>query len=277
MHQSKQIAFSLYVKKTGQVPVFKAIKQADFVSGTPFAIKNKLSSGASDCNWGGKRNSASRTSSSLSLVQATNIIAATNYAAAIGLPFNRFLTIHWEQAGIADNQVAWATGRFLKLANDWLRKRGGRIAWVWVRENGDGKGSHVHILIHLPVNKITGENGRGCHVNKTLGKQHTGLGNMPRRWLRLITGSAYLASTIKTERIAGSARAAHASPAFYHANLMTVLGYVLKGADEQAAKSLHLVTVEAGGRIIGKRCGASQNIGATARLKHHGGHIGNRP
>lgn len=212
--------------------------------------------------WGGARNSASRTSDSLSLNQAANIIAAAHFAAAIGLPLNRFLTIHWEHAGIPDERAAWATGRFLKLAGDWIAKRSGRIskveqnrkriAWAWVRENGDGKGSHVHILLHVPANKIVGKN-------------QTQLGNMPRRWLRSITGKPYCAGTIKTARIGGTTGAAHSSPAAYHENLAAVVGYVLKGTSSAAAPALALDRLEAGGRIVGKRAATSQNIGRAAR------------
>ena len=264
-------------KKSDQVPDNTGEKQADSASGTPFATKNRHSSGPSDCKWGGTRNSAGRTSIALSLAQASNIIAATKYGAAVGLPFNRFLTIHWEQAGIPDSRAAWATGRFLKLAGDWIAKCGGRIAWVWVRENGDGKGSHVHILMHLPARKITGENGRGRGADNTAGKQRARLGNMPRRWLRSITGTAYVASTIKTKRIGGTAGAALNAPAAYEANLQTVVGYVLKGACPTAARSLGLERLEPGGVVIGKRAATSQNIGRAARATAWTNSLGRPP
>lgn len=197
--------------------------------------------------WGGSRNSASRTSDSLSLDQAANIIEAAQFAAAAGVPFNRHLTIHWQQAGIADERAAWATGRFLKLAGDWIATAGDRFSWAWVRENGDRKGSHAHILLHLPA--------------------PTRIGGMQRRWLRLITGLAYSASTIKTGRIGGTAGAAQSAPAAYEVNLAAVVRYILKGACPAAARKLGLERLEAGGRIIGKRAATSQNIGRAARAK----------
>lgn len=181
---------------------------------------------------------------------------AAQFAAAAGMPFNRHLTIHWQQAGIPDGQAAWATGRFLKLAGDWIAKRGGRFAWAWIREN-DGvserlyarrnKGSHVHILLHLPAG--------------------TRIGNMQLRWLRSITGQPYSASTIKTGRIGGTAGAAQLAPAAYEANLAAVVGYLLKGASSAAAGELELGRLEPGGRIIGKRAATSQNIGRAARRR----------
>jgi hypothetical protein len=264
--------------KCAQTPDNTGEKQARGAFGTRVAIKTLTLSGASDSalRWGGRRNSAARTSSSLSLNQAAQIIEAAQFAAAIGLPFNRMLTIHWGQAGIADCRAAWATGRFLKLASDWIAKRCGRfskvgrnrqrIAWAWVRENGDGKGSHVHILMHLPADKITGENGKRAG-DKTPAKQRAKLGNMPRRWLRSITGAPYIAGTIKTERIGGTAGAAQASPAAYRDNLAAVVGYVLKGASPAAARALGLERIEAGGVIIGKRAATSQNVGRSARSR----------
>lgn len=206
--------------------------------------------------WGGRRNTASRTSDWLSLNQAANLIAAAQFAAAAGMPFNRHVTIHWEEAGIADERAAWATGRFLKLAGDWIAKRGGlelnqkhssRFAWGWVRENGQRKGSHVHILLHLPAG--------------------TRIGSMQRRWLRSITGLPYSASTIKTARIGGTAGAAQSAPVAYEVNLAAVVRYILKGASPNAARELGLERLEASGRIMGKRAATSQNIGSAARAR----------
>ena len=241
-------------------------------SASPFDAEHGFS------GWGGARNRADRVSESLSLEQAKNIIEAAQFAAAIGLPFNRHVTIHWERAGVHDNRAAAATGRFLKLAGDWIAKRGpqfeynqrkskrlARIAWAWVRENGDGKGSHVHILMHLPTVKITGKNGRSVHGDDTPGKQRAGLANMPRRWLRSITGNPHRVGTIKTQRIGGTAGAAMTASAAYGANLAAVVGYVVKGACPAAGRGLQLERMEPGGTIIGKRAATSENIGRSAR------------
>jgi hypothetical protein len=200
--------------------------------------------------WGGSRNRASRTSCSLSLERAVSLFDAAFYAAAIGLPLNRHVTIHWERAGVPDCRAAAATGAFLTLARDLLRKRGGRVAWVWVRENegrGSSKGSHVHILLHVPTGMT--------------------LGRMQRRWLRRITHAPYRTRTIRTARIGGRTGTVASAPAVYYANLAAVLGYVLKGASPEAARALGLEKVKAAGRIIGKRVATSQNIGRAARAQ----------
>jgi hypothetical protein len=267
--QSRFIKQPLAVPPGAQSPDKTGEKQALSPVGTSLAIIDIANSGASDSaqTWGGRRNSAARSSSSLSLNQATQIIEAAQFAAAIGLPFNRHVTIHWEQAGVPDSEAAKATARFLKLAGDWIAKRGGRIAWAWVRENGDGKGSHVHILLHLQANKITAKNGRLLATDNTARKQRARLGNIPRRWLRSITGKPYRAGTIRTQRIGGTAGAAQSAPAAYQENLKAVVGYILKGACPAAARALGLVRLEAGGNIIGKRAATSQNTGRAARAR----------
>lgn len=196
--------------------------------------------------WGGARNSAGRTSDALSLKQASGIIEAAQFAYRVGVPFNRHVTIHLERAGVPDSEAAAAIGAFLTLARDWLRKRGERTAWAWVRENGDGKGSHVHILLHVPAGVTWG-------------------GWRLRRWIERITGKRYQAGIIRTARIGGTARTAGAAPAAYQANLAAVVAYVIKGASREAGQALRLDRLEAGGRIISKRAGWSQNVGAAAR------------
>ena len=186
---------------------------------------------------GGARNAAGRTSFALSKRHARAICEAARFAWRKGLPLNRHITIHWQRAGITDSQAAAATGYFLRLLRDWLRKRGLATAWVWARENGPHKGSHVHILVHLPPGVVW-------------------RGGRSRRWLERVTGRRYAPSVIKTTRIAGRADAARSIPAHYEANLDAVVGYLTK--DGPGGKG-------EGGRIIGKRCGFSQNIGPAAR------------
>lgn len=244
------------VTEMSQPPDNTRKKQAASTIGTSVAIIALKNSGAQELasRWGGRRNSAARTSQSLTLKQAQNIIGAAQYATAIGLPFNRFVTIHWQQAGIPDSGAARSTGQFIKLASDYCAKRGSRIAWAWVRENGDGKGSHVHILLHWPNVKETADNGANWR-------------NLAQRWLRAITDKPYRVGTIKTERIGGTINTATASPALHNENLAKVVGYILKGTDPSVAPILGLTRLEAGGTIIGKRAATSQNIGQAARTR----------
>ena len=183
---------------------------------------------------GGARNRADRISDGLTMAQCRTLIASATTAMETGRAFNRFITVHWESAGIADSEAMTATTAFFKAFREWA----GATGYIWTRENGDGKGSHLHILAHIPA----GKRWRGA---------------LSRRWLERITGKAYRRNVILTRRIVG---AGQPESALYRANLGTVLAYTLKGAQPDAAGTLGIAH-EAGGRIIGKRCGTSRNIG----------------
>jgi len=97
-----------------------------------------------------------------------------------------------------------------------------------------------------------------------------------RRWLRMVTGQPYRAKVIRTSRIGGTVRAADTLPPSYWVGFAKVLDYVLKGIEAGASAKLRsssnalfrmlpLYRHGQGGRVIGKRCGWSENIGAAAR------------
>jgi hypothetical protein len=88
-------------------------------SGTTFDAKPR---------WGGARNDA--ISNTLPLTKAKAIISAAYRAQAMGLAFNRHLTVHWTAAGLPDDQAAAATGKLIKLMSDWLRTKGVKAAWA---------------------------------------------------------------------------------------------------------------------------------------------------
>jgi hypothetical protein len=168
----------------------------------------------------------------LDKVQA--LMAAAQRASAIGRPFNRFITVHWERVGVADAEAMRASTALLKYWREWL---GGQTAYIWTRENGGGKGSHLHILAHLP---------EGREIN----------GRRSMRWIQNIAGQPYRRDVILTVKIAG---AGQPDGALYAENLGAVLAYVLKGAEPEAAAAIS-IEHKHGGRIIGKRCGMSRNL-----------------
>lgn len=178
-----------------------------------------------------------------------NLHAAAHFAPKAGVPFNLFKTIHWQKAGVSDPLAA--TGRFLKLASDWIRSKGGTSAYVWVREAGDEKGEHVHILLHVPPALAPG------------------LARRQRGWLQAC-GAEWRRGVIYTERIGQSLRHATAgqvSGEDYLAHLEEVVGYVLKGGEPGALEALGLERRETTGALVGKRAGASQNLGPSARRR----------
>ena len=88
-----------------------------------------------------------------------------------------------------------------------------------------------------------------------------------KRWLRTITGKPYRARVILSKPIGGRLGLEAGNPELHAINLEAALAYVCKGASPEAASQFGLERLEPGGRIIGKRCGTSQNIGAKARNK----------
>jgi hypothetical protein len=196
---------------------------------------------------GGARNRRDRVSHALTTAQVANLTAAATHAERIGLPLTRMISVHWESAGIPLERMAWATGRFLGLLSKALARHGHATAWLWVDENGDGKGGHCHILAHVPARMVS-------HVTA-----------LQRGWLRLITGRPYRARVVHSRPVGGRLNVQESNPDLYAANLSVALSYVLKGANPEAAERFGLVRLESGGRVIGKRCGTSQNLGAKAR------------
>lgn len=198
---------------------------------------------------GGARNFASRESDALSAAHVTNLIAAVSHANAIGLPLNRMITIHWERAGISLEAIPGATGRFIDMMAKAMSRHGSKTAWAFVHENGDRKGGHCHLLAHVAsamVPIVTG---------------------MQKRWLRRIADRPYRARVILSRPIGGRLGLETSNPNLYAENLAEVLAYTIKGADPDAARKFELLRLKPGGRVIGKRCGTSQNIGRKARMQ----------
>lgn len=231
--------------KTGTAFAMKTISKSD----TAFSVQ------ALPASWGGARNRADRASDCLTVKQVRNIIDAIQASGSIGLPLNRHLTLHWGCYGIDDSDAGRATGDFLKLAGQFLRSKRQPFAFVYVRENdeGDGsKGPHTHCLLHVPP---------AIAPRFVL---------MQKRWLRIVTGKAYRRNAMRTARIGRSVTAATAAPEFYAVNLAVVAQYVLKASEPAAVSALGLPRAPVYGRVIGKRAGWSENIGAAARARCEG-------
>ena len=211
---------------------------------SPIALRGEVSKSPLDGKRrGGARNRADRESYSLTARQIANLNAAVLQAQKTGLPLNRFITVHWEAAGLPLENMAKATGSFVGRLTEWLRRRGHRTAWIWAHENGSREGGHCHLLVHVPAVSV---------VDLTKAQA---------RWLRIITGRPYRAGVIKSIAIGRRLDLEVSNPCRHFANLETLVAYVTKQAEASAKSSFH----QRGGRVIGKRCGTSQNIGAKAR------------
>lgn len=195
-------------------------------------------------SWGGARNFADRVSPYLSERQVRGLIDAAAYAAATGRPFNRHWTVHYERAEIPDSEGATFVTRLLSAVRRSLKKQGVEQAAIWVRENGPGKGGHVHILMHIPA-----------AIN---------LRNMTRRWI-VSAGGTYRRKVSKMRSIARRLDRAEHDPDLYWSNAEAVLAYVLKAANPLVGEAMELPRCGRGGEVIGKRAGWTQNIGQAAR------------
>jgi hypothetical protein len=198
---------------------------------------------------GGSRNLASRESNCLTRAHTANLIAASGHAKAIGLPFTRMITIHWELAGVPVERMAKATGRFTDLMTKALARHGSGTAWLWVHENGPQKGGHCHMLVHVPA------------------KLASVLTRLQLGWLRSITGKPYQVRVIRSRPVGGRLGLEIDNPALYGVNLEMALAYLLKGVCSEAASHFGLNRLEPGGRVVGKRCGTSQKISKLARMR----------
>jgi hypothetical protein len=81
--------------------------------------------------------------------QATNIIAAFNFAVEMGLPLNVSVDISWVFfSGTTDDRTRFA--RSQQRLSKWAIRRGFPLTMIWVREVGKNGGVHTHVLIHVP-------------------------------------------------------------------------------------------------------------------------------
>lgn len=150
-----------------------------------------------------------------------------------GYPLNRFITILWERAGIAPNQNAATTARFIKLASDWARRHGYRLRWAFVQESGPKNGAHVHILMHVP-------------------KVHDlAFASMPLKWVKRCLGKPYTAKTLQSQKIEFS-NAVCTNARAYEAALMGKVHYMLKCASSGLERRLGMVGL--GHKAWGQEC-----------------------
>lgn len=199
---------------------------------------------------GGARNRKDRRSEGLSGAQLDALIAAKRHANAIGLPFTRMVTIHWEEAGLLLHDMPLATGQFIDRLKKTLERHGSQTAYLWTHEGGATKGGHCHLLIHVPAGL----------VSKVL--------KLQRGWLRKITGKPYRKTVIVSRPIGKRLGLEASNPADHAVNLEVAFGYVCKAASQADLDARGIVRQhEPGGLVIGKRCGTSQNIAHKARSK----------
>lgn len=194
--------------------------------------------------WGGARNRADRVSWNLTDRQVEALMVAARFAFANGWVFQRHWTIHYGKAGIAPSDGARFVSRVLDMVAKQARRDGGRMTAIWVRECASDKGEHVHILLHLPA--------------------VTALRNRTRRWI-VAAGGNYRAGVCKVTIVGGRLSPKAEANEKQASNAHMVLRYLLKASSADTGEALLLTRAGKGGRITGKRCGWTQNIGASER------------
>jgi hypothetical protein len=206
-----------------------------------------ISVGSQHRSHGGSRNFADRQTDSLSLSQCQNLLSAAAAGLQMGFHWNRWITIDLGKAGIPQEGGAQFIGHYLKQAGDWCRRHGGQISWIYVREAGPLGGHHVHILVYVAPS---------LYAQFRRFKLH-------RRWME-VAGGRYSRKVFRSRGVRGTASGRCRDDAYYRQNVANIVKYMLKGAGAEACEKLGLAS-KPQGTIVGKRMGASQNVGSHAR------------
>lgn len=195
--------------------------------------------------WGGARNRANRASNCLTDKQVAALMEAARYAIDVGRVFQRHWIVHYGKAGIQPSDGARFVGKLLDLVSKQARREGGALTALWVRERASEKGEHVHILMHLPAAMR--------------------LHGRTRRWIEA-GGGQWQLGVSRIRIIGGRLNKFEQNRSKHHAkNAANVTRYLLKAASKSTGQRLELTRAGCCGRITGKRCGWTQNIGAAAR------------
>lgn len=187
-----------------------------------------------------------RKTDQIEITTARDVRLALAHACHLGRRMNRHLTVCWEFVGVADGVAA--TGRLMKLICDGARRRGQRVSYVWVRENGVIVGDHVHVLFHLPEG-----------LSRWYATRKPG-------WLKRC-GATRRAGTSKTTSIWGAdttGTGVSTGSGLYLANLKQLERYVLKHCSPEVSKLLGIKKKGSSG-IVGKRVSISQDLHRKAR------------
>ena len=176
----------------------------------------------------------------LSDKQVLALMEAAQFAFDTGRVFQRHWTVHYGKAGIQPSDAMRFIGKLLDLIGKQARREGGRVSAIWVRECASGKGEHVHILLHLPAGMS--------------------LRNRTRRWI-VAAGGQYRAGVSKVTLIGGRLpKIGENREQRQVANAENVARYMMKAASGDTGVLLNLPRHGEGGRIIGKRCGTTNDL-----------------
>jgi hypothetical protein len=164
---------------------------------------------------------------SISAQHARNIREAVPFASVIKLPLDWFVTIQWSRA-TSGGRPQDRLLRFFERAYQWLFRRNLKLAYVDVHEIGSLRGLHTHVMLHMPI-----------RFRKEFER-------MIPQWI----DSPSCDGLIEVKPVEDRDR---------------LVDYFLKGTEREAARALGILRCSDEGKIRGKRCGTSENIGRKAR------------
>lgn len=190
----------------------------------------------------------------LTLDQVENRFAAFGHAIRIGLCPNASLDLHFDVANVIDPNTngRLALMAFLKLARQWVERKGHQTAYIWSLENrgdGDGYGLHAHIAIHVP--QALAKDFKRL-MRQSWGKR-AGMDIRTRRALRYTAMPTPRAAKGKVQYISKDLDPRHWE-------IFT---------DATGRVHLHDKGKPSDQPVFGKKCGVSRNIDRAARAKAH--------
>ena len=172
-------------------------------------------------------------------VRARNLLSATDFAASMGRGLNTAVDINWSRTTARDDLHGQRLAAWRKAAGRFLRKNGaGGLTCTWVRER--------------PTSPIARPNAHlNCHIPTSLFDAFV---KSVHRFLP--PGCTACGSDAIYVQAIGSTGEDHRRRS----------EYLLKGAHVRARLPIKRKRIPQG-RILGKRCGTSEDIGLAARLR----------
>ena len=170
--------------------------------------------------------------------QVRGLQAATSYAEEIGRPLDACIDINWSRTSWEDDPEGEALERTIKKLRRWLSRQDEELYAIWVRENPPKKGPGAHLMLHLPRRLL-----------KPL--KEIAMDLLP-EGCRDTDGKAVWVHPAGTTSFARMSRVLYLSKGINPGRVCETLG--IKPQDQ--------------GRVIGKRCGMTENLGPTAQRRH---------
>lgn len=172
--------------------------------------------------------------------QAREIRQAWEFAEWLDRQLTACIDINWTRTSAGDDHDGHLLRAVLKDLRGWLAGRRLDLYAIWFRENPERKGPNSHVMLHLPEGQLLRD------------LKHYGSALLPHGCQDCDGRAVYI-------HPAGSTRHARASRFLY----------LSKGVRPgRIAESLG-IRPQGQGRVFGKRCGTTENLGPAARRRYY--------